>query len=208
MTGASDAAVPTWHVRGQVILACNCDYGCPCNFNGLPTTGKCEGNWNWHITDGSYGDVSLSGLTFGVAVNWPKAIHNGNGDGVVVIDERANEAQREALQMLIAGKAGGPWKIISSTISKVSGPHYVPFEVKFDGFHSSVSAGDFVELQMEPVRNPVTNAEVHPRAVLPEGMVFKDGMLAASSTFRISGPVSFEHSGKYAAAAEFEYRGP
>jgi hypothetical protein len=33
-------------------------------------------------------------------------------------------------------------------------------------------------------------------------------MLAASSTFRIAGPVSFEHSGKYAAAAEFEYRGP
>jgi hypothetical protein len=71
-----------------------------------------------------------------------------------------------------------------------------------------VHAGDFVNLQLEPVRNPVTNAEVHPRAVLPEGMVFKDGMLAASSTFRIGGPVSFEHPGKYAAAAEFEYRGP
>jgi hypothetical protein len=208
MAAASTSAVPAWSVRGHVILACNCDYGCPCNFNALPSTGKCEGNWNWHITDGTFGDVSLSGLTFGVAVNWPHAIHNGDGDGIVVIDERANAAQREALQTLISGKAGGPWKIISSTISKVSGPHYVPFAVNFDGYHSSVSAGDLIALQMEPVRNPVTNAETHPRAVLPEGMVFKDGMLAASSTFRVSGPVSFEHSGKYAAAAEFEYRGP
>jgi phosphate transport system substrate-binding protein len=65
-----------------VILACNCDYGCPCNFNGLPTTGKCEGNWNWHITDGSYGDVPLSGLTFGVAVNWPTGIGARGSSGV------------------------------------------------------------------------------------------------------------------------------
>ena len=51
---------------------------------------------NWHITEGRYGDLSLSGLTFGVTVNWPKAIHIANGVGIVVIDERANEAQARA----------------------------------------------------------------------------------------------------------------
>jgi hypothetical protein len=30
--------------------------------------------------------VSRSGLTFGVAVNWPRAIHDGGGDDIVVID--------------------------------------------------------------------------------------------------------------------------
>lgn len=208
MTAPSAATIPAWHLKGQVILACNCDYGCPCNFNGLPTTGKCEGNWNWRIVDGAYGDVALSGLAFGLAVNWPAAIHNGNGDALIVIDERANAAQRNALMNLLAGKAGGPWKIIATTISKVNGPEFAPFDVKWDGFNSSVTAGGFVNLQLEPVKNPVTKAEIHPHAVLPEGMVFKDGMLAASSTFRISGPVSFDHSGKYAAAAEFEYHGP
>ena len=84
--------VPTWHIRGQVILACNCDFGCPCNFNGLPTTGKCEGAWNWHIQEGSYGDVRLDGLTFCVAVNWPGAIHEGGGEAFFVFDERAGGA--------------------------------------------------------------------------------------------------------------------
>lgn len=201
-------AVPGWHLRGHVILACNCDYGCPCNFNGLPTTGKCEGNWNWHVEHGHYGDVPLDGLTVGVAVNWPGAIHEGNGEALVVVDERADERQRQALVTLISGQAGGPWKIIATTIARVHGPEFAPFEVTVSGFASRVRAGSFIALDMEPVRNKVTGAEVHPRAILPEGFVFTEGDLGASSTFRIAGPVSFDHSGRYAAAAPFEYRGP
>lgn len=199
---------PNWNLRGHVILACNCDYGCPCNFNGLPTTGKCEGNWNWHIEKGEYGDISLSGLNVGVAVNWPGAIHEGNGEAFVVVDERADERQRRALTTLVAGQAGGPWKIIATTITKVHGPSFAPFQVKVDGYSSSVRAGKYITLQMTPVKNPVTKAEVHPRAVLPEGFVFKDGQLGASSAFRIAGPVSFDHTGRYAAVAPFEYHEP
>ena len=201
-------AIPAWSLRGQVILACNCDYGCPCHFNALPTTGNCDGNWNWHVTDGRYGNVPLAGLTFSLAVNWPGAIHQGNGDALIAIDEKANPAQREAILTLLAGKAGGPWKIIAATIAKTSQPQFVPYEVKFDGYHSRVRAGKNVIVEMEPVKNPVTKAEVHPRAVLPEGFVFKDGMLGASTKYRVSGPVNFDHSGKYAAAAAFEYSGP
>ncbi len=200
--------VKPWHIKGHVILACNCDFGCPCNFNALPTKGKCEGNWNWYIEEGAFGDVSLAGLTLSLAVNWPGAIHHGNGDGVIVIEERANDQQRAALHALASGKAGGPWKIIASTISTVNGPQYLPFQVSVDGYGSSVTAPGYITLQMEPVKNPVTSAEVHPRVVLPEGLVFKDGALGASSTFRIEGPVSFEHSGQYAAMAPFEYQGP
>ncbi len=199
---------PQWNTRGHVILACNCDYGCPCNFNGLPTTGKCEGNWNWHIEQGAFGDVPLKGLTIGVAVNWPGAIHEGNGEAMVVLDERADEPQRRALMALVSGQAGGPWKIIGATISKVNGPAYASFDVSVNGYESSVKAGSYITLQMQAVKNPVTKAEAHPRAVLPEGFVFKEGQLGASSTFRIAGPVSFDHSGRYAAVGPFDYQGP
>jgi hypothetical protein len=202
------ATIPPWHIRGQVVLACNCDYGCPCNFNALPTQGKCEGHWNWHIEEGSWGDTPLAGLTFSLAVNWPGAIHHGNGEGIAVIDERADEAQREALTTLLNGTAGGPWKILRTTVSKLHGPESAPYEVTLDDYRSRVRAGSFIDVQMEPVKNPVTQAEVHPRVLLPEGMVFKDGMLGASTVFRVDGPVTFEHSGKYAAAAPFEYQGP
>lgn len=200
--------VSPWRLRGHVILACNCDYGCPCNFNGLPSTGKCEGNWNWNIEQGDFGEVSLAGLTFSLAVNWPGAIHEGDGEGILVVDQQANEQQRDAILNLVSGQAGGPWKIIRATIAKLSGPEFAPYSVSVNGYASSVKAGPYITLQMEPVRNPVTKAEVHPRAVLPEGFVFKEGQLGASATFRIAGPVSFDHSGRYAAVAPFEYQGP
>jgi hypothetical protein len=200
--------IPNWHLRGHVILACNCDYGCPCNFNGLPTTGKCEGNWNWHVEAGRYGDVDLAGLNLSMAVNWPGAIHEGNGEAILVIDERADALQRDALATLLSGQAGAPWKILVTTISKSSGPHYAPYEVEVASFNSRVHAGDYVALDMEPVKNKVTGAEVHPRALLPEGFIFKEGDLAASSTFRITGDVNFEHSGRYAAVGPFDYQGP
>jgi hypothetical protein len=207
-TAAPGSTVPEWHLRGHVILACNCDYGCPCNFNGLPTTGKCEGNWNWHIEEGRYGNVPLAGLTFGVAVNWPGAIHEGNGEALIVLDEQADDDQRNALLTLLSGQAGGPWKIIATTISTIHGPEFVPYEVTVNSFESRVRGGDFITLQMEPVRNKVTGVAVHPRAVLPEGFVFTEGDLGASAEFRITGPVSFDHTGRYAAAAPFAYQGP
>ena len=86
----------TWRLSGKVLVTCNCDWGCPCNFNARPTTGKCEGGWTWHIDSGSYGDVTLNGLSFSVYANWPGAIHEGNGEAVTLIDERADEAQRTA----------------------------------------------------------------------------------------------------------------
>jgi hypothetical protein len=128
MTSESPAAsgAPPWRLRGHVIIACNCDYGCPCNFNGLPSTGKCEGNWNWHVEDGHFGDVPLSGLNFSAAVNWPGAIHHGNGEALVVVDERADPRQREALLTLLSGRAGGPWKIIAATFGTLHEPLFAP----------------------------------------------------------------------------------
>ena len=51
-----------WHVNGDVLIACNCDFGCPCNFNARPSTGFCEGGWIWMIEKGHVDDVDLSGL--------------------------------------------------------------------------------------------------------------------------------------------------
>ena len=86
-----------WQLTGQVLVACNCDWGCPCNFNASPTTGKCEGGWTWHVDAGSFGDVILDDLNFSVYVNWPGPIHDGNGEAVILIDERATPQQRAAI---------------------------------------------------------------------------------------------------------------
>ena len=51
----------------------------------------------------------------------------------------------------------------------------------------------------------VTQAEVHPEVVLPEGLVMKRGSMAASKVFRVKGGVEYDHSGQYAAFGAFAY---
>ena len=79
-----------WRVRGPEIANCNCDWGCPCQFNALPTRGNCRAMTAMRIDEGHFGDVSLSGLGWVGMFAWPKAIHEGGGEALVVIDERAD----------------------------------------------------------------------------------------------------------------------
>ena len=85
-----------WSLQGHSIANCNCDFGCPCQFNTLPTHGDCRAMTAVKINKGHFGDVDLSGLAFCGMFAWPGAIHFGNGEAFVVISDRANEAQRSA----------------------------------------------------------------------------------------------------------------
>lgn len=195
-----------WGVEGTLMIACNCDYGCPCNVNGLPTTGNCEGGWTWHIEKGHYGHTSLDGLNFSIFAEWPGAIHDGGGKAVAFVDERADEAQREALAAISRGEVGGPWEIFGTTY-ELDGPHPAPYEVAVAGERSSFRIGDVAELQVEPIRNPVSGDEVHPRLLLPEGLLVRDLGLFASRTFRVEDSVRYDHSGRYAAVGTFANSG-
>jgi hypothetical protein len=188
-----------------VIVACNCDYGCPCNFNALPTKGKCEGTWTWHVERGTFGETSLDDLNFTVCVNWPGAIHEGNGEALILVDERADEAQRNAIETLVGGDAGGPWGVLAWTWPTIHGPKPVTYDLHLDGVKTRVKAGNSYEVVSETIKNPVSGAEVHPGATLPEGIVFKKADFGSSTAFRVSDGIAYEHSGKYTAVGPFEY---
>jgi len=194
-----------WELKGTVIVACNCDYGCPCNFNALPTKGKCEGTWTWHVERGTFGDTSLDDLNFTVCVNWPGAIHEGNGEALILVDERADEAQRNAIETLVGGDAGGPWGVLAWTWPTIHGPKPVAYDLHLDGVKTRVKAGDSYEVVSETIKNPVSGAEVHPGATLPEGIVFKEADFGSSTAFRVSDGIAYEHPGKYTAVGPFAY---
>src|SRR4051795_12648399 len=60
-----------WSIRGNHFVNCNCDYGCPCQFNALPTDGTCRAVLAWHIEEGHFGDVRLDGLMAVNTYGWP-----------------------------------------------------------------------------------------------------------------------------------------
>ena len=193
-----------FRLEGDVLIACNCDWGCPCNFNARPSKGFCQGGWIWMIGSGEIDAVSVAGLGVALFAKWPGAIHDGGGRATCYLDARAGEAQRAALTRLLRGDVGGPWGIFIKTYD-LAAPVAAPFHVNMAQHASRATIGDVVELDLQKIRNPVSKAEVHPEVVLPEGLVVKRGGLAASSVFRVNDELAFDHSGQYAAFGKFAY---
>jgi len=54
-----------YRLKGHLLGACNCDWGCPCSFEARPTKGFCEGSYIWHVEEGHFHGTPLNGSTFG-----------------------------------------------------------------------------------------------------------------------------------------------
>ena len=187
-----------WSIKARYYEACNCDLGCPCNMNGFPTHGKCEGTIAFHVTAGSKDGVDLGGAKVAGSVKWPGAIHEGNGQLVVFID--ASEAQRDALvAILTAQDPGLPWEILASTISEIHGPFFETVEIEDDGTDSHVRVAGRLEVKMETFRDPVSGDKHEAHMVLPQGFIFKDGKICTTSVNRVDADgVTFDHAGNNA----------
>ena len=68
-----------WRYDADLMATCNCDWGCPCNFNAKPTQGYCTGVYAGNIKSGNCDQVKLDGFNFVWATKWPGAIHEGGG---------------------------------------------------------------------------------------------------------------------------------
>jgi hypothetical protein len=199
-----------WNMKGILIGACSCDWGCPCSFDAPPTKGFCEGGYVWHINEGRFGDVNLAGLALSWLAHSPAALHKGNVTGLTLIDEKADAAQRTALSTLAAGKSGGPWMIFSAVTAYPLGPKYAPFEVVTEGLDSRVRIGNMYEVQLGPILNPVNGTPEEIYLDKPTGFTSKRLTLGATKIMRVKSEfekLNYDHSGQYGEFSQFDYVG-
>ena len=178
-----------WNYSGKWVMSCNCDYGCPCNFNAYPTRGNCQGIVACKISDGKYGKTSLKGVSFVSAVWWPKAIHELHGIGALYVDEKAKPAQVEALGQIVSGQAGGmPWGLFAKTFDKLAGPKKVPMTVSIKGKDTVIKAGDVIDVKGTTVKNPVTGSDHFSSVQMKTFLIFAKGDIYANEHHRIRDP--------------------
>jgi len=195
---------------GDEVGNCNCDWGCPCQFDALPTHGNCMAMIAYGINQGSFGDTSLDGVRFAELVWWPGPIHEGNGVRQMVVDESASSEQREAIEPMLAGKHGGGYfEIFASVMSKELGTVYAPIEIDADreARTGSVRIGDLAESTIEPIKNPVSGDEHRVRIDLPEGFEYKQAEIGNTVRATVSSedPLSFTLENTYAQLNPFDW---
>jgi hypothetical protein len=167
-----------WEIRAREFVNCNCSYGCPCQFNGLPTHGDCKAVAAFDIIDGHHGKTRLDGLKAVGVLAWPGPIHEGKGEAQIVIDERATEAHRDALLRILSGQDTEPgatvWQVFSTTFEKVHEPMFrrIEFQVDVESRTARVLVPGVIEARGEPILNPVTGAEHRVRIDIPKGFEY------------------------------------
>jgi DNA-binding NarL/FixJ family response regulator len=145
-------ATPPWQLSGQYYETCSCDFVCQCvlgQMTVLPSKGTCTFAMGFQIERGNYGAVSLDGLGFIVLGLTPEAMGKGNWSVGLIIDEKANVEQREAIAAIARGEAGGPMAALSGLIGKFLGAESAPIRFERQGVKWSVTAAGLVDMTAE-----------------------------------------------------------
>jgi hypothetical protein len=117
-----------------------------------------------HIEEGNFNDTNLDGLDWAVLMSWPGEVVEGNGTQQVIIDERADPTQREALRKILHGESTTPgathFFVYNSTMSTVLDTLYAPIELSIDVDQrmASVTIEGLVESRGTPLPKPLSQA--------------------------------------------------
>ncbi len=191
-----------WTIRGVEYGNCNCDYGCPCQFNSPTTHGNCEGVLAGHIAEGHHGDTRLDGLDFAMMFWWPGEIKDGNGRQQVIIDERADDAQRAALRRIVHGEDTKPgathFFVYNSMVSEVLETLYAPIdlEIDVDARTARLSVAGVVESTGSPIINPFSGEPHRARINLPNGFEYTVAEMGSGSS-KLTAGIELELTDSY-----------
>src|SRR4029079_1358484 len=208
--------VAKWRLTGDWFDVCKCGIPCPCTFAQAPTYGDCEGILAWHSREGSYGDVTLDGLNVvGLGV------FDGNvwaGETKVTMglymDERADDAQREAMTVIFSGQAGGWPAEFAKTVGEVRGIEFteITFEIADDLAYWAAEVPGKAKARAEALTGPTTLPGRRVQTHNPPGAEVGPGQVATwgvATTDRVDGfGWKWEWDGRSSKHFPFDWSGP
>jgi hypothetical protein len=195
-------ALVDWYAEGLSFGSCNCDWSCPCQFESLPTEGNCRGFDALEITRGHFGKTSLTGLRTAAIYAYPGPIYEGGGEMQLVIDERADAAQRAALDTILKGgetvEAATHWWVYRAMAKTVHETLYLPIEFTCDveARTGRVHIPGLLESTGEPIRSPVNGAPHRVRIDIPNGIEFELAEIGNASV-NSSGRIKLDIKNRY-----------
>lgn len=191
-----------WYVEGPSFGNCNCDWSCPCQFEALPTEGNCRGFEAFRVDKGHFGDTTLDGLKASVFYAWPGPIFEGKGELQLVIDETADERQREALNAICYGEhtneAATHWWVfhaMSDTIHETL-CRQIDFDIDIEARKATVKIPGIVQSIGSPIRSPVSGDEHRVRIDMPDGIEFRIAEIGNASS-EATGAISLDLENTY-----------
>jgi hypothetical protein len=111
---------PGWSASGLLFENCNCTVICPghTHFSQNCTEERCIGFWALRVDEGRWGDVSLVGARAVVAYDSPQRMIDGGWREALYLEGDASPEQRQAMERILDGSAGGPWEVLARFVTE------------------------------------------------------------------------------------------
>jgi hypothetical protein len=202
-----------WRIKGEYLENCNCEVLCPCLLGprgpkggalARPTEGHCDVPVVFQIESGEYGQTRLDGTHAALVVYTPGVMGEGNWTAGLYVDERASPEQRQALEAIFSGKAGGVMAGIAGLVSTWLPTRIVAIRFGKEGRRRSASIPGVLDVEIEGVEGRDGKSEVW----LENVKHFVASRLAAARATRSSyrdHQFTWNNTGRNAHYAAFEW---
>ena len=194
-----------WRIEGPYMKNCNCDPGCPCDFNANPTHGKCEGMAAMIVEKGHFDDVKLDGAKWAFKYWWPGALHEGHGAGQPILDAAMSPEQMQALGAILSGENGGTFfGILAEIIDTFHDPVIADIDIAIDveARRARCTVDGVLETVTEPIQSfgeEVTDYSIQIK--IPGGFEYDEAEIAMAKVLKGSGPIAFDHTSAHSSLA-------
>lgn len=193
-----------WEFKSHSYDNCNCSVSCGCQFNEPTTHGNCHFAYVGAIVEGHFNDTPLAGLNWSLICKFPGEIAEGNGRRQIVIDERADAAQRKALETIISGNECRPlsnhFSVFGSLCTEFCETLFLPIdlELDLDGRTARVDIPGIVKSEGRPIINEFTGEQFHIALARPAGSFeFTYGEIGRGTT-EVTGDMRMAHEDSWA----------
>lgn len=164
-----------WVFKSETYDNCNCAVNCGCQFHLPSTHGYCQSAFVGEIVEGHFNDMPLAGLNWAALYKWPGEIADGDGKRQIIIDERADDAQRKALETIISGEACEPlsnhFSVFAATCSDFCDTLFlsIRLEADLEKRTASVDIPGIMQSNGRPMINEFNGEPFHIALARPSG---------------------------------------
>lgn len=141
----------SYELEGQLLEVCTCKILCPCWVGEDPDgDGTCKSINSWHIEKGTIDGVDVAMLTIAGVNNIPGNVLAGNWKVIYFVDEKATQAQHDAILRVWTGQAGGPLKDLAGLYGEIVAVEKAPIRFDVAEGRGTLHIGDAFSAEMAP----------------------------------------------------------
>ena len=174
------------------------------HFNQKCPYDRCKGYWAILFDEGSFGGVPLAGVRALIAFDTPQRMIDGGWLQTIIIDESASGDQRQAVETMLMGKAGGPWEKLAGFVGSRQPTEFRRIEFADEGATKRASIAGRLKAVVTQIRGrdkaqPVLFENIFNQIHAPTQV------LALGDSQYDDGLVRFDNAGSHGLFSTFEW---